>query len=249
MPDPNVQTPSNSVEPVVPAAVPAIDPAQSSTPVTPVEPQLSPEQQLIREMQSKLAKTENELRMLQYRPQQVQVNTSHNDDTNPYDPNTDFMNWWQKDKELTEKRIRMGLKEEIQSFVQSNQERQWAQEHGGVDIDSMKNFTAQELGIPIHLVNAKNLEVGWAVYQAKYGVTQPQVAPQRPQQFTPTMPTATPLGAGQPVTIPGQISISYEQMLSEYNATHGKAYNTWDKPKQELFDREAAYREAMRRQK
>lgn len=212
--------------------VPLVDPPQD-TPQSQTTPQPDAAQELIRKQQSEMDKLKWKIEQLQYATNQPKAVTQPQVDafSNPYDPQTQPNEWWVKERELISAQSAKMVREEIEQILKTSQESAWSQNHGGVNIDAVKNYISYHLGVPVGYITPQLLEIG---YKAMTGQTE-QGSPRPQEQQTIQQTTTPPLRQTMPPNVQGKVLFS--DLVTQYNQ-NPNVINTWSPQMQQDFKRE-----------
>lgn len=215
----------------------------SAEPQGQVQGQADPQQaqsEQYRNLQSLYNRTWAENQALQQRlarletPQAPQAQPERN----PYDFNTDYPNWQRWENGQTAKLAAQEVMGNLMGLAKQQAELSWAQAHPEVDINTVKAF-AQSRGIQD--LNDAYLVMTYPQQQLQIAATTAQQAfnnvRQQPMGATPVRGSS----AGG-----AQVVLSYAKLAQEFQQTNGRAYDSWPKQLQEMFDRETALRAGSR---
>lgn len=254
--DPSSQMPANDVLPTdlqKYVAEPANADANSTSqapPQAPVQAQNQPMQSTEQTRIAELQRIANEKQVMAYQlqqeldrlrnTQQAQPQVAQNQ--NPHDPNTDWAGWMRYEQQQAARLAAQETTSQLLQYAQQQarvqQDIQWQQSHPNVDINQIKGF-AQMRGI-------SNLDDAYTLYSlpSQIASVQTQAVNQTLNNFRQPTQMATPVRNGQSSN--ATVGLSYEKMASEFQATNGRAYESWSQPLRDLFDKETYRREEAR---
>jgi hypothetical protein len=208
-----------------------------------------PQEDIQKQIQSEVDKARAKFQADQYRLQQELDNLRNfqtqllqqqqRPEVNPFDPQTQQVEWWDwKLKQNNREIIAQAKKEwqnEFSQVLNTNAEQQWQQAHPNVSIMELKSIAQQRWGTPNVTIPMLDDLISVMNIPSQVANVVRTTQQQTINNFRQPNIGAMPVRGAQGATA-SQNVYDYGKMYQEFVDTHGRVYETWTSEAKQAFD-------------